>query len=99
MVELAGTGFTVLAVDDEPNIVAALRRTLRGRGFNVLTALGGAAGLQVLQAHPVDAIICDMRMPGMSGAEFLHQARRAVPESVRILLTGYADIASTIEAV
>ncbi|HEX6705171.1 MAG TPA: HD domain-containing phosphohydrolase [Albitalea sp.] len=99
MAEPIGAGFSVLAVDDEPNIVSALRRTLRSRGFTVHTALGGAEGLQVLEAQPVDAIISDMRMPEMTGAQFLQAARRKMPEAVRILLTGYADITSTIEAV
>jgi response regulator RpfG family c-di-GMP phosphodiesterase len=99
MAEAVGTGFSVLAVDDEPNIVSALRRTLRSRGFTVHTALGGAEGLHILETQPVDAIISDMRMPEMTGAQFLQAARAKMPEAVRILLTGYADITSTIEAV
>lgn len=99
MAEAIGAGFSVLAVDDEPNIVSALRRTLRSRGFTVHTALGGAEGLQVLEAQPVDAIISDMRMPEMTGAQFLQAARMRMPEAVRILLTGYSDITSTVEAV
>lgn len=99
MTEPIGAGFTVLAVDDEPNIVSALRRTLRPRGFNVHTALSGAEGLALLETTPVDVIISDMRMPQMTGAEFLHASRAKQPEAVRILLTGYADITSTIEAV
>lgn len=99
MAEAIGAGFSVLAVDDEPNIVSALRRTLRSRGFTVHTALGGAEGLEVLATQPVDAIISDMRMPEMTGAQFLQAARMKMPEAVRILLTGYADISSTIEAV
>jgi response regulator RpfG family c-di-GMP phosphodiesterase len=99
MAEAIGAGFSVLAVDDEPNIVSALRRTLRSRGFTVHTALGGAEGLQVLESQSVDVIISDMRMPEMTGAQFLHAARQKLPEAVRILLTGYADITSTIEAV
>lgn len=99
MADAIGAGFSVLAVDDEPNIVSALRRTLRSRGFTVHTALGGAEGLEVLEKQPVDAIISDMRMPEMTGAQFLQAARLKMPEAVRILLTGYADITSTIEAV
>lgn len=99
MAEQVGAGFSVLAVDDEPNIVSALRRTLRSRGFTVHTALGGAQGLELLESQPVDAIISDMRMPEMTGAQFLQAARQKTPEAVRILLTGYADITSTIEAV
>jgi response regulator RpfG family c-di-GMP phosphodiesterase len=99
MADAIGAGFSVLAVDDEPNIVSALRRTLRARGFTVHTALGGAEGLQLLESQSVDVIISDMRMPEMTGAQFLQAARQKLPEAVRILLTGYADITSTIEAV
>lgn len=99
MPEAIGAGFSVLAVDDEPNIVSALRRTLRSRGFTVHTALGGPEGLELLDKQPVDAIISDMRMPEMTGAQFLQHARAKMPDAVRILLTGYADITSTIEAV
>ena len=99
MAEAVGAGFSVLAVDDEPNIVSALRRTLRPRGFTVHTALGGAEGLALLAQQPVDVVISDMRMPEMTGARFLQHARAVQPEAVRILLTGYSDIASTIEAV
>ena len=99
MPEAIGAGFSVLAVDDEPNIVSALRRTLRSRGFTVHTALGGPEGLELLDKQPVDAIISDMRMPEMTGAQFLQHARAKLPDAVRILLTGYADITSTIEAV
>lgn len=94
-----GARLRVLAVDDEPNILSALRRTLRGRGFDIQVAQGGAAGLALLQSEPFDAIISDMRMPEMNGAEFLRRSRDLQPDAVRILLTGYADISSTIEAV
>ena len=92
-------GFAVLAVDDEPNILLALRRTLRANGYQVQTAPGGDAALALLKQAPVDVIISDMRMPEMNGAEFLRRSRESVPDAVRILLTGYADIGSTIDAV
>jgi response regulator RpfG family c-di-GMP phosphodiesterase len=92
-------GFSVLVVDDEPNILSALRRTLRANGYRVQTAPGGSEALALLGQAPVDLIISDMRMPEMSGAEFLRRSRERVPEAVRILLTGYADIESTVDAV
>ncbi len=91
--------FAVLVVDDEPNIVSALRRMLRANGYQVQTAPGGAEALKLLEQTAVDLIISDMRMPEMNGAEFLRRSRERVPEAVRILLTGYADIGSTIAAV
>jgi response regulator RpfG family c-di-GMP phosphodiesterase len=95
----AEPGFSVLAVDDEPNILSALRRLLRANGYRVQTAAGGAQALELLQAQGVDLIISDMRMPGMNGAEFLRRSLEPAPQAVRILLTGYADVASTIDAV
>lgn len=88
----------VLAVDDEPGICNALRRCLRPLGVEVLTAPSGADGLSTLEAHPVDVIISDMRMPGMSGAQFLKAARERYPKARRILLTGYAEVDSAVEA-
>lgn len=90
---------TVLCVDDEPNILSSLRRLFRPCGYRVLVADGGAQGLEFLRSEPVDLVISDMRMPHMDGAQFLKAVREGWPEVVRILLTGYADISSTIEAV
>ena len=89
----------LLIVDDEPHVVSALRRALRSTGCDIHTASGGAQALEILVLHPIDVIISDMRMPGMSGAELLREVRQRQPESVRILLTGYADLRSTLEAV
>jgi len=89
----------LLFVDDEPGIVAALRRLFRPHGYVVLTANSGAEGLDILEREAVDLVISDMRMPEMDGARFLEQVRRRWPEVVRILLTGYADIESTIAAI
>jgi response regulator RpfG family c-di-GMP phosphodiesterase len=90
---------TVLCVDDEPNILSALRRALRSDQVRVLTADGGAQGLQVLEREPVDLVISDMRMPGMDGAQFLEQVHARWPQALRILLTGHADMATTIAAI
>ncbi|WP_046351700.1 HD domain-containing phosphohydrolase [Janthinobacterium sp. B9-8] len=91
--------FTVLCVDDEVNILAALRRLLRRTGHTILTAESGAAGLVILGQEKVDLIISDMRMPEMTGAEFLAITLDYWPDTARILLTGYADIHSTIDAI
>jgi response regulator RpfG family c-di-GMP phosphodiesterase len=95
----AGRASTVLLVDDEPNILRALRRVLRGTGWAILDAPDGPAALALLDAHPVDLVLSDMRMPGMDGAALLHEVHRRRPEAVRMLLTGYADVRATIDAV
>jgi response regulator RpfG family c-di-GMP phosphodiesterase len=89
----------LLCVDDEPNILSSLRRLFRGAGYQIAVANSGAEGLQALEAEGFDLVISDMRMPEMDGSRFLEQVRARWPETIRILLTGYADIASTIDAI
>ena len=95
---IAGS-LTVLCVDDEPNILNSLRRLLRPHGYHVLTAGSGAEGLAVLEQTPVDLVLSDMRMPEMDGARFLEQVKTRWPDAARILLTGYADLSSTVAAI
>jgi response regulator RpfG family c-di-GMP phosphodiesterase len=90
---------TILCVDDEPNILSALRRLFRGKGWDVRLAESGKAGLVVLESEPVDMVISDMRMPEMDGAQFLAAVRERWPDTLRLLLTGYSDIAAIIEAI
>lgn len=95
----AGPTGAILIVDDEPGVLSALRRLLRQDRYEIYTAESGAAGLALLGEHPVDLVISDMRMPQMSGAEFLASVRSRWPDTVRLLLTGYADIASVVSAI
>lgn len=89
----------VLCVDDEPNVLEGLRRTLRGQ-YCVATAVGGAAGLEVLdRERPFAVVISDLRMPEMDGVAFLSRVRQRSPDTVRILLTGQADLDAAIAAV
>ena len=90
---------TLLLVDDEPNILSSLQRLFRPVGYRILTATGGALGLEILAKEKVDLIISDMRMPEMDGAAFLEQAAARWPQVVRLLLTGYADLTSAVAAV
>jgi response regulator RpfG family c-di-GMP phosphodiesterase len=94
-----GEGRTVLCVDDEPSIVSALRRLFRTSGYRVVTALSGAEALALLEREPVDLVFSDMRMPGMDGAQLLEQVHTRWPNTARVLLTGYADMRSTIAAI
>lgn len=90
---------TLLLVDDEENILSSLRRLLRRDGYTILTATGGQAALELLAAHPVDVIISDQRMPGMTGVEFLRKAKDMDPDSVRLMLSGYSDLQSVTDAI
>lgn len=90
---------TLLLVDDEESILSALKRVFRRDGYQVVTATSGARGLEVLAQQPVDVILSDQRMPGMTGIEFLREAKRLYPRTLRMTLSGYTDLQSIIEAV
>ena len=90
---------TLLLVDDEVNILNSLRRILRSEPYRLFTASGGEAALALLDQQPIDLVISDARMPGMDGATLLAQVQRRWPECLRILLTGYADITTTVKAI
>lgn len=90
---------TILCVDDEPNILSSLRRQFRKENYRVLCAGSGADGVALLERETVDIVISDMRMPKMDGTEFLECVRRRWPATLRLLLTGQADVESTIGAI
>jgi FixJ family two-component response regulator len=89
----------ILFVDDEQGVLDGYERLLR-KEFFVTVARGGVEGLAAIEDHgPFAVVISDMRMPGMSGAEFLAQVRHSVPTTVRMLLTGFTDLSAAIDAV
>ncbi len=89
---------TILCIDDEPDICDALERLFRKK-YRVLKATSAKEGLKILQNENVTVIISDQRMPNMTGVQFLRESLKTHPESVRILLTGFADIESVIDAI
>lgn len=89
----------VLFVDDEPHLLDGIARSLR-QHFSIHTATSGAAGLHLLQtAGPFAVVVSDMRMPEMNGVQFLSKVSALAPDTVRVILTGQADLAQTIAAV
>src|SRR5258706_5696930 len=89
----------VLCVDDEPHVASGLSLHLRRR-YEVEIATSGQAGLDILDRSPdIAVVISDMRMPAMSGAEFLARAYAAHPDTTRILLTGYSELDAAIKAI
>jgi response regulator RpfG family c-di-GMP phosphodiesterase len=89
----------ILCVDDEPNVLDGLKRTLRSV-FIVETAIGGRLGLEILKTKgPFVVLTSDLRMPLMNGVEFLTRAREIAPETVRVLLTGQGDMEAAVSAV
>ena len=90
---------TLLLVDDEENIVAALTRLLRGSGYRILRAYSGKEGLELLANNHVGVIVSDQRMPEMTGVEFFSRVKELYPKTMRIILSGYADLDSVKEAI
>ncbi len=90
--------FRLLCVDDESNILDLFRRVFRGT-YDILTADGGQAAIESLRRQPVDVVLSDQRMPGVTGVEVLKFARQQQPDAVRILVTAYADMASLVKSV
>jgi HD-like signal output (HDOD) protein len=91
----------VLFVDDEPHVLAGLRRRLsRQRNvWEMSFAGGGAEALAMLAEQPVDVVVTDMRMPGMDGAQLLAEVLRRYPATARIVLSGHAGLESIIAAI
>jgi ActR/RegA family two-component response regulator len=90
---------SILCVDDDPNILAALQRQFH-KTFAIETAIGPEEGLAAIASKgPFAVVISDLRMPGMSGIQFLTAVRARAPETVRVMLTGQADLADAIAAV
>lgn len=89
----------ILCVDDEKNVLEGLTRTLRSL-YNVETAVGGPQGIDAMKTRGEFAIvISDLRMPQMTGVQFLKEARSIAPSTVRVLLTGQGDMEAAIGAV
>lgn len=90
---------TLLLVDDEQNIVSALKRLVRRDGYEILTANSGFEALEILEKHAVDVIISDQRMPGMTGVEFLSKVKELHPDTIRLMLSGYTELNSVTDAI
>ena len=89
----------ILFVDDDSNLLASYQCQLRGK-YTVDTSPDGQQGLDAISSRgPYTVIVSDYRVPGMDGVQFLSRAREITPDSVRVLLTGYADLQTSIEAV
>ncbi|TXH05912.1 MAG: response regulator [Nevskiaceae bacterium] len=88
----------VLFVDDEPRVLTTMRMLFRGH-YEVFFAESGQKALELLKMQPVDVIVSDQRMPGMTGIELLRAARELNPHAMRILLTGYSDLNAIIGSI
>ncbi|MFH1021233.1 MAG: response regulator [Pseudomonadota bacterium] len=94
------TDVTILCVDDEANVLKSLKRLFLDEDYEILTAESGKEGLALLeQRQPVQVVISDYRMPEMDGVAFFKQVHERWPDTVRIVLSGYADTAAVVSAI
>jgi type II secretory ATPase GspE/PulE/Tfp pilus assembly ATPase PilB-like protein/FixJ family two-component response regulator len=92
-------GFTILFVDDEEGVLNSLRRIFLEENYRIFTSTSAERALEIMSCENVHLVVSDHRMPGMTGAELLKEIRQKWPETIRIMLTGYADVSSVMGAV
>lgn len=81
----------VLCVDDELNVLKSYQRALRNEPYTLVVASSGAEALAAFTQNPAVLVISDFRMPGMNGVELLDQIKKTAPETICVILSGYAD--------
>jgi len=82
---------TLLCVDDDENTLKSLGRLLRDQPYKVLFATSGKQGFSLLKSEPVQVVVSDYRMPGMTGTEFLYQVQQDYPNTFRMILSSFSD--------
>lgn len=101
--EAFGTGGSydpvLLLVDDEENVLRALTRLFRRDGYKILSTTRVDEAFELLAQHPVQVIVSDQRMPGISGTEFLGRVKELYPETIRMILSGYTDLATVTQSI
>jgi len=90
---------TILIVDDEPAVVDGIVRSLRRPEYELLGVTSSQAALELLRSRRVDVVLCDHLMPGMTGLELMGIVRDRYPDTVRIMLTGHADLQTAVKAI
>lgn len=93
------TNHNILLVDDEVNVLKSLRRLLIDTDHKIFSAGSGEEGLQICDREEVALVISDYRMPSMNGVQFLTKVRDQHPHTIRMILSGYADVAAIVEAI
>src|SRR6186713_2767563 len=89
----------LLLVDDEPNLTSALVRSLDRSQFDIFTADSAQKGLLILAGNEIDVVVSDERMPGMTGSQFLSEVRKKWPNTIRMILSGQADLEAAVRAI
>jgi DNA-binding NtrC family response regulator len=89
----------VLLLDDEPNVTAGIKRALHNEPWKIYTAATVGGAFDILARENVDVVVSDERMPGMSGSQFLTEVRRKYPNTIRMILSGQADLEAAVRAI
>ena len=89
----------VLFVDDDEKILKSIRRHFLDEDYDIHTATSGRQGLDLLETLNAEVVVSDFRMPEMNGGEFLREVCHRWPDTVRLVLSGYADISAVISAI
>jgi EAL domain-containing protein (putative c-di-GMP-specific phosphodiesterase class I)/FixJ family two-component response regulator/GGDEF domain-containing protein len=90
---------TMLLIDDDSKLLSAMQRMLKRTEIHILTTTSPNEGFDLLATNPVGVVVCDQRMPEMTGTEFLRRVKELFPATVRIVMSGYTDLNSVIDAV
>src|SRR3972149_3070173 len=90
---------TILIVDDEENILKSLERLMEDKGYRMFFADNGLKGLEIIRREDIHLVISDHKMPGMNGIKFLYEVKKISPDTIRIMLTGFADVNIAIQAI
>jgi type II secretory ATPase GspE/PulE/Tfp pilus assembly ATPase PilB-like protein/FixJ family two-component response regulator len=91
--------YQILFVDDEPNVLKAMRRIFHQENYMIHTAGSGEQALAIMDQETIQVVISDHRMPGMTGTDLLREIKKHHPSTIRIMLTGYADVDAVMGAV
>ena len=91
--------YKILFVDDEPNVTAALKRSLRREPYEILRASSAEEAMKIFAGQEIDVVVSDEQMPGVSGSAFLTVVRREYPRTIRMILTGQASLDAAIRAI
>jgi EAL domain-containing protein (putative c-di-GMP-specific phosphodiesterase class I)/CheY-like chemotaxis protein len=90
---------SLLIVDDESHVAASIERLFRNENYQILVASSAAEGFELIALHQVQVILCDQMMPNMTGIEFFSRVKDLYPNTVRIMLTGFAELNTCINAI
>lgn len=89
----------ILIVDDEELVLKSLQRVFRKEGYNLYFATNGQKALEIMEDVPIDLILSDQRMPGMTGTELLKIVKEKWPNTIRVIISGYADFEAVLSAI